>query len=525
MTIPVIDLFSGPGGLGEGFSAFNEGTTFQTIVSAEKDPAAHSTLTLRSYFRRVRYHEEDAIAYYDYCNGKKKEPSNERTQSAWREANEETLQLTLGEDSHNTQLDSILQSKLKNDTNCVLIGGPPCQAYSLVGRSRNMGKTGYLAEKDSRHFLYMEYLRVIQRFRPAVFVMENVKGILSSHVGGKRIFHEILNDLVNPDAAIPTARIGNSAKYKIYSLVTPMVFEHGMDPEAIDPRDFVVRSENYGIPQARHRVILLGVRDDLKVVPGQLSAAPKMEVIDAIGDLPALRSRLTHEPDTASIWAQRVTHHLQVLARDAAERGLKLIAKTLAESATRIRHDLSYGALRCNISAPRTKQNSALKNWYHDQQLDVVLNHEARGHMSSDLRRYAYAAAFARCNNISPKGHKEFQLRGLRPAHANWESGKFADRFRVQLWNAPSTTITSHISKDGHYFIHPDVDQCRSLTVREAARLQTFPDNYFFRGTRTEQYQQVGNAVPPHLARQIASVVFDCLNGVAGRRSEPAVLP
>lgn len=131
--------------------------------------------------------------------------------------------------------------------------------------------------------------------------------------------------------------------------------------------------------------------------------------------------------------------------------------------------------------------------------------------MSSDLRRYVFAAAYAKQNGFSPKGHKGFSLEGLAPDHKNWESGVFSDRFRVQAENLTATTITSHISKDGHYFIHYDPQQCRSLSVREAARIQTFPDNYFFQGNRTEQFHQVGNAVPPLLAFKIARVVFRLL--------------
>jgi DNA (cytosine-5)-methyltransferase 1 len=131
--------------------------------------------------------------------------------------------------------------------------------------------------------------------------------------------------------------------------------------------------------------------------------------------------------------------------------------------------------------------------------------------MEADLSRYAFAAAFSEITGRSPTA-SDFPL-DLAPAHANWSTGKFADRFRVQCWNGPGTTVTSHISKDGHYFIHPDTLQCRSLTVREAARLQTFPDNYLFEGNRTQQFVQVGNAVPPLLAYKIAAAVHRILGG------------
>ena len=130
--------------------------------------------------------------------------------------------------------------------------------------------------------------------------------------------------------------------------------------------------------------------------------------------------------------------------------------------------------------------------------------------MPSDLARYLFAATFARTFGRSPKRH-DFPL-AFAPNHANWHSGSFDDRFRVQVANQPGTTVTSHIAKDGHYFIHPDPHQCRSLTVREVARLQTFRDNYFFHGSRSKQYIQVGNAVPPFLAHQIARTLWNVLD-------------
>ena len=137
--------------------------------------------------------------------------------------------------------------------------------------------------------------------------------------------------------------------------------------------------------------------------------------------------------------------------------------------------------------------------------------HTSRGHMSADLRRYKFAATFAQEFGRSPV-LRDFPP-ALFPKHKNASPSSdrhiFADRFRVQVADKPATTIVSHISKDGHYFIHYDPSQCSSLSVREAARLQTFPDNYLFEGTRTAQYHQVGNAVPPLLAHRIASMVWE----------------
>jgi DNA (cytosine-5)-methyltransferase 1 len=162
--------------------------------------------------------------------------------------------------------------------------------------------------------------------------------------------------------------------------------------------------------------------------------------------------------------------------------------------------------------APGDVMPKELQLWYLDARLGGVLQHETRSHMRSDLHRYLFASCFAESQRYAPT-LRNFPPR-LLPAHVNVdeETIPFVDRFRVQLGKFPSSTVVAHIAKDGHYYIHPDPSQCRSLTVREAARLQTFPDNYFFEGNRTEQYAQIGNAVPPLLARKIANVILKFLS-------------
>lgn len=290
-SIPIIDLFAGPGGLGEGFSTFDEGKRFQIAFSAEMDASAHKTLKLRAYFRKLKKNgEAKLIDYYKFCNNEADQPYSQLTQAFWDEAGQEAMQLTLGSESDDVKLSAAFKKhKLNEDSPWVLLGGPPCQAYSLVGRSRNKGKSDYSAAADHRHYLYREYLKVIQKHRPAVFVMENVKGILSSSVNGEKIFKTILKDLSDPDKAI----LGiTGSGYKIHSLTMPTVFKRGMNPLQINAHDYIVRAEHYGIPQARHRVILLGVREDINITPSLLVKTNEVTVSQVIADLPKIRSRL-----------------------------------------------------------------------------------------------------------------------------------------------------------------------------------------------------------------------------------------
>jgi DNA (cytosine-5)-methyltransferase 1 len=514
--IQIVDLFAGPGGLGEGFSSYkdSQGEGFEIKVSAEMEASAHSTLRLRAFYRLLkRYQPEHLEDYYNYCETAEALPYSNRTREAWYHAEQEAQLLELGTVEGNSRLDTILATRLDETKPWVLIGGPPCQAYSMAGRARNRGKQNYRAEDDHRHFLYREYLRIIQKKRPAVFVMENVKGILSSRVAGEQIFPKILQDLADPDAAFGES--GDGPKYRICSLVADDIFESGAAAHSIAPSNYVIRSENYGIPQARHRVILLGVSEDYIEALGDHKLTPTTcpSIEKVIGRLPPLRSTITKVKDSTGVWDEHIRRHLAELGAEcrklpAAQQRLILVIhlETLANSHESSR--LSSGGLRVLRNSDWDGATETyLDDWLLDERLSYWLNHEARGHMDSDLRRYAYAAAFAEIYGDSPKGHRDFNLPGLEPNHKNWKSGKFSDRFRVQRKGIPSTTITSHIAKDGHYFIHYDPRQCRSLTVREAARLQTFPDNYFFLGNRTQQFHQVGNAVPPLLANQIAGVV------------------
>ncbi|MBV6417427.1 MAG: hypothetical protein CMLOHMNK_02127 [Steroidobacteraceae bacterium] len=509
--IPVIDLFAGPGGLGEGFSAFSRGADrhgFDVRLSIEMDSVAHRTLLLRKFFRSF---DEPPDAYWEYVAGRlPQEELFSRYPTHFEAARGRAWQAELGRKNKGVVTRRIGQA-LRGASTWVLIGGPPCQAYSLVGRSRMQSRTNPGFESDHRHFLYREYLRIVARHRPPVFLMENVKGLLSATHGGQKIFHRILSDLHEPGRALKIDGRTTQLRYRLYPVGQTAQGSLIAGADFIpDPHSLVVRSEDFGIPQARHRVFVLGIREDLDVRAGLLQRSDTVHVEDVIDDLPRIRSTLSREQDSEEAWRDAIAEvRQQTWFRSPDSPELHGAAR---EATTALG---SIACTRLDAGAPWqpwTARPRRLAPWYR-RGCRGLSNHEARGHMRSDLHRYFFAACFARANGRSPT-LEDFPPE-LMPDHRNVEQGRrgemFGDRFRVQLAGHTSTTVTSHISKDGHYFIHYDPTQCRSLTVREAARLQTFPDSYHFEGPRTEQYHQVGNAVPPRLARQIAGIVYDVL--------------
>ena len=493
---PIIDLFAGPGGLAEGFSNFRRrgNPAFRVELSIEKDRFAHGTLQLRSFFRQFDSRIPDE--YWAYLRGSiSKESIFARFPAETARAVKEARRHELGIETDDQTRVLVREALRGYDGPWGLIGGPPCQAYSLVGRSRNMGKADYVPENDRRQTLYLEYLQIIADHEPTFFVMENVKGLLSATLSSERVFERIVEDLRDPARALKreNRRVPRGRpKYTLYPLAVQPV--SGLFPRA---RDFIVRSEEHGIPQARHRVILLGVMEGVNTTGlKQLKRRTSMTVTEAISDLPRLRSGLTDRDDSDESWCAHIT---SIPAR-----------RWFAElESSELRRTIISELKRVGVHADGRGAEIIQAFNRGSSHVPYTLNHAARAHIADDLDRYFFLSCFGKVFRRSPVLADFPDL--LLPDHKNVRSASrrnhFSDRFRVQLGDRPSTTITSHISKDGHYYVHPDPSQCRSFTVREAARLQTFADNYFFCGPRTEQYQQVGNAVPPALAEQIAEIV------------------
>ena len=388
-----IDLFSGCGGLSEGFYRMG----FTALAHVEINHWACETLRKR-------------MAYYGYSNIER-----------------EVIEKDITSDDILTDIDNAVAGRPID----VIIGGPPCQAYSTAGRVRDSKGMA----SDPRNFLFESYVKILEYFRPKFFVFENVTGLLSARVNGKPIMPSIMSAL------------GNS-----YKLIN-------------DPNILVHNTADYGVPQIRKRVIIMGVRKDIAT----------KEAIDLYNGVVK-----THwNPETDTIERKGLKKYVSV--REAIG---DLPPVEPGEDASTTSYDYP-----CN--------NAFLKR-IGKAGISPLMDHIARKHNALDRERFA----------IMINNHWSFgQLRKEMPQYEHEHARVFDNSYVVQWWDLPSKTILAHIHKDGFQFIHPDEDQTRSFTVREAARIQSFPDDFEFAGSRGEKYKQIGNAVPPLFAEALAKSI------------------
>jgi DNA (cytosine-5)-methyltransferase 1 len=405
-----IDLFAGAGGLSEGF--IREG--FHPIAHVEMNKEACDTLKTRLAFHH--FNRINKLKYY--FNYLRNEISRDEL---WNEVPEILMNSIINEEISGKNIQSIFKTidKQLNKRNVdVIIGGPPCQAYSLVGRSRDPKRM----QGDKRNFLFRYYGEFLSRYKPKYFVFENVLGLQTA---GNKIY---LNEMIQ--------------------LFSDIGYSTDLN---------VLNAEDYGVLQKRRRVLIIGQRGKKKFsFPYLERFANKYQIKrDLFYDLPRLKP------------------------------GQEL---RIAEYTKPI--------------------NEYLKVTKTRNELDFVTQHITREHNQRDLEIYSIV--------INKWIYKNERLKyDELPSRLQTHNKKdiFLDRYKVVDPNGHSHTVVAHIAKDGHYYIYPDPKQVRSISVREAARIQSFPDDYFFEGGRTAAFKQIGNAVPPLMAAALAKSIFNLLHG------------
>lgn len=413
----VLDLFSGAGGLSEGF--FRQGATF--VGHVEADAYACKTLKTRTAYWNLKK-ENKLDIYYDYLL--KKITTEELWEQAKVKNSNDVINTFISDDTFDEITKTVKQNlKDKNIKNVdLIIGGPPCQAYSVVGRARM--KDAVI--EDPRNFLYLHYVRFLTTFKPKMFIFENVPGLKSA--GNGKHFNDIKKAI-------------DDAGYHI------------------ELQELI--ASDYGVLQSRKRIIIVGWKKDgrKKDISYEYPEFEKIEnkylVKDVLEDLPKTK------PDN------------------------------IIEGENKYRTETNQYLIDSNI---------------REEGFNILTQHETRMHNERDIEIYKEAIRTWNKDNTR-LCYKELATR--RPeliTHKNTTS--FTNRFNViKADTSASHTILAHMAMDGHYYIHPDIKQHRSLSVREAARLQSFPDDFYFEGPRTAQFRQIGNAVPPKMAEQIAKKI------------------